>query len=98
MKLKINKEKDNILQGIKTIYSSPTGNISQCIISIDIDGFVTLENFKKIKDYTESKIIIETAQKNVYIYGQNLKVNSCSKRTATASGKIQKIEIFDKEV
>ncbi|MEG0019294.1 MAG: YabP/YqfC family sporulation protein [Oscillospiraceae bacterium] len=97
MKLKVNKEKDNVLNGIKTIYSKAYEG-AQCIISIDINGFVMIENFKKIKDYTINKIIIETKQKNVYIYGEQLKVITCNRQTATVNGTIQKIEIFDKEV
>lgn len=97
MKLKVNKAKDSIWGGIKTIYSNKP-NVAQCVISIDVDGYTTLENFKKINDYTENKIVIETSQKNVYIYGEELKLVSCNKCTAIADGLIKKIEIFDKEV
>lgn len=97
MKLKPYKDKIKFNQVFKMIFSR-TDYSSDTSICIDIDGGITLENFKKLIDYQKDRISIETKDKIVYIFGQNLLVENCSKHFATICGIINKIEIFSKEV
>ena len=78
--------------------SKNAGNISPCIISIDITGSVIIENFKKLREYTKDKIIVQSKEKIVYIFGSKLKITSCNKFSAMIKGEINKIEIFENEV
>ena len=97
MKLKPNKEKNSIASALKDIYSMENDAV-QTSISIDVNGCVNLEGFKKLIDYKNDKIIIETRQKRVYIYGDDLTILGCSKHNAVCSGKIVRIELFENEV
>ena len=97
MKLKPNKAKNSISSAFKDIYSMEN-DATQTSIAIDVNGCVSIESFKKLVDYRNDKIIIETKQKIVYIYGEELTILGCSKHNAVCSGKIVRIELFDKEV
>jgi len=96
MKLKPCKEKKPVSKIIKDIYSV-SQDASPTSISIDINGCTTLENFNKIIDYNGRMIALETYNKTVYIYGDNITITACNKYNATVSGEIMKIEIFTKE-
>lgn len=82
---------------IRDVFSK-TDKSADTSISIDINGGITLENFKRIVDYTKDKAVIETKRKMVYIYGENIEITFCDKNYATAHGNITKIELFSKEV
>ncbi len=97
MKLKPYKEKQPVSKLIKDIYSF-SQEASPTSINIDVDGCITLENFKKLLDYNDTMIALETRDKTVYIYGEELTVITCNKYNATVCGEILKIEIFSKEV
>ena len=97
MKLKPQREKIAFKEMLK-ILKSTSDSTSNTAITLDVDGGICFENFKKILECRENKIVIETKRKTVYIYGQNLTLNSCSIHSATACGEIEKIEIFAKEV
>lgn len=97
MKLKTNREKHTVAEALKDIYSMGNDAV-QTSISIDINGCVSLDSFKKLVDYRSDKIIIETRQKRIYIYGEDLVILSCSKHNAVCNGKIVRIEIFDNGV
>jgi len=96
MKLKPIKEKISM----KTVISemlSKTDKSSAASICIDVDGGIILENFRRIIDYKSDRVAISTKDKIVYIYGYNLSITYCDKHYATASGNIEKIEIFPGE-
>lgn len=97
MKLKPDKEKISFSKVVKEMCSK-IDKSSSTSLNIDLDGGITLENFKKIVDYKSDKVVIETKQKRVYIYGEKLSITYCDKHFATANGDIRKIEIFSKEV
>ena len=97
MKLKANKEKQNVIGALKDIYSAENEAV-QTAISIDINGCINIDSFKKLIDYRNDSIVIETRQKRVYIYGEDLIILSCNKHNAVCSGKITKIELFENEV
>ena len=97
MKLKANKEKQTVMSSLRDIYSMENDAV-QTAIAIDVNGCVTLESFKKLVDYRNDKIIIETKQKRVYIYGEELVILSCSKHNAVCCGKISRIELFENGV
>lgn len=97
MKLKVKKEKQSLISSLKDIYSAEN-NAVKTSVSIDINGCINLDSFKKLIDYCNNKIVIETQNKIVYIYGMELCILECSKHNAVCNGKIQKIELFDKEV
>ena len=97
MKLKPNKEKYNLTDVLKDIYSSENDAV-QTSVSIDVNGCINLDSFKKIIDYKNDTIILETKQKKVYIYGEDLTILACNKHNAVCNGKIRKIELFDNEV
>ena len=97
MKLKPNKENEGIKTIFKDIYSGENDAIKTSV-SIDINGCITLDSFKKLIDYRNNMIIMETKLKRVYIYGEDLIILACNKHNAVCSGKISKIELFDNEV
>lgn len=95
LKLKPIKEKILFKDVIREMISK-TDKSSPSSITIDIDGGITVENFRKIIDYTDKKVAMETKQKLVYIYGENIAITHCDRHFATACGTIEKIEIFSK--
>ena len=97
MKLRPNKEKMPLSKVIKDVYSiaQETCPVS---VTIDVSGCVTLENFRRIIEYNSGMIVMETLDKTVYIYGEDITVTSCSRYSAQVCGKIYKIEMFSKEV
>ena len=97
MKLKPNKEKVSIKSLFKDIYSSENDAVKTSV-SIDINGCINIDSFKKLIDYRNDVIILETNQKKVYIYGENLIILTCNKHNAVCNGKIRKIELFDNGV
>ena len=97
MKLKPEKEKVTFGRVLKEIFSK-TDKSSATSLAVDIDGGITMENFRRIIDYTGEKIAIETKYKTVYIYGEKLVITYCDKHFATACGNIEKIEIFSNGV
>ena len=97
MKLKPVKEKIHLADVFKDMFSK-VDKSSATSITVDVDGGITMENFKRIVDYTNEKAVIETGIKTVYIYGEKLQITFCDKHYATARGDIRKIEIFSKEV
>ena len=97
MKLKPNKERINVVDALKDIYSLENDAV-QTSVSIDINGCVTLDSFRKLIDYRNDIIILETSKNRVYIHGENLVILACSKHNAVCSGKITKIELFENGV
>ena len=97
MKLKPVKEKIHLVDVFREMFSK-VDKSSATSITVDVDGGITMENFKRIIDYTDRKAVIETGIKTVYIYGEKLQITFCDKHYATARGDIRKIEIFSKEV
>ena len=97
MKLKPLKERIKLTDVMSDIISKTDKSVNTSI-TVDVNGGITLENFRRIVDYTKNKAVIETKRKMVYIYGENLEITFCDKNYATAHGKITKIELFSKEV
>ena len=97
MKLKPLREKIPIKDVLKDMFSKVDKSAATSI-TVDVAGGITMENFKRIIDYTREKAVIETGIKIVYIYGENLEITFCDRHYATARGNIRKIEIFSKEV
>ena len=95
MKLKPEKEKITIINVLQDIFSKRDTS-SAASVTVDVDGGITMENFRKIIDYTNHKAVIETKHKTVYIYGEDIVITHCDKHFATAQGDIRKIEIFSK--
>lgn len=96
MKLRPYREKRSVVNALKDIYSN--ADATPTAISVDINGTVNIENFKRIVDYSKEKIVLETKNKKVYLYGENLTLLSCSKHNAVCAGNIVKIELFETEV
>ncbi|MBR2028884.1 MAG: YabP/YqfC family sporulation protein [Oscillospiraceae bacterium] len=97
MKLKPVKEKIKFKDVLREMFSKADKS-SATSIAVDVDGGITVENFRRIVDYTKEKAVIETRTKTVYIYGEKLEIIFCDRHYATARGDIRKIEIFSKEV
>lgn len=97
MKLKPQKEKIRLTDVFKDMFSK-LDKSSSTSITVDVDGGITVENFKRIIDYTKDSIVIDSKMKTVYMYGENMEITFCDKNYVTARGDIKKIEIFPKEV
>ena len=97
MKLKPAREKISLKDVFWDMFSK-TDISAATSITVDVGGGITMENFKRIIDYTKEKAVIETCRKMVYVYGENLEITYCDKHYAAARGDIRKIEIFSKEV
>ena len=95
MKLKPCKDKSTLPQIIKDTYSV-SQQVSATSITIDVNGCIVLENFKKLIDYSSKMIALETNDKTVYIYGENIVLASCNRYNAVVCGEIFKVEIFSK--
>lgn len=91
--LKTYKDKRSFTDFVKEIYSDKV-ETSNTVIAFDANGVVNIENFKRIADYGNSKIVLETKEKSIYIYGENLSLLSCRKNCAVCTGNISKIELF----
>lgn len=87
----------NIVEKIKKAREL-SGQVIKTEISVDENGGIWVDSFNKILDYTKDKLVLETKNKTIYIYGDEITVISCDKHTASAQGKVKKIEIFAKEV
>ncbi|MBQ6896355.1 MAG: YabP/YqfC family sporulation protein [Oscillospiraceae bacterium] len=93
MRLKPSKEKRTFINSVKDIYSI-SHSVCPVSVSVDINGCVVLENFRRIISYDKNMIAMETDIKTVYIYGENIRVTACNRYSASVCGDIQKIEIF----
>lgn len=92
--MKIKKHSESVVQGLKSI--AEKGNFAMpTLFSLDIQGHLVIEKFNKLLDYNAEIITLETAHKIVQIYGENLKIDSCSKDIICISGIINKLEIFE---
>ncbi|MBQ9845366.1 MAG: hypothetical protein IJO54_04725 [Oscillospiraceae bacterium] len=97
MKLKPYREKQPLSKAIKDIYSLAQ-DAAGVSVTIDVNGCVVIEDFRRIIEYNGDMIAVENRDKRVYLYGHNITVTSCSRYSATVCGEIEKIEIFSKEV
>lgn len=97
MKLKPSRDKQPFFKSVKDIYSVSC-DACPTSISIDVNGCAVLENFRKILNYNNNSVAVETSEKIVYIYGEDIKIVNCNRYTASVCGEITKIEIFQKEV
>ncbi len=68
---------------------------NQTFISIDLKNGVIVDQFEKLIDFSDETFNLVAAGRNVYIYGENLKITSYSKTMIYVMGKINKIEIFE---
>ena len=89
------KYKNNDLISMVKTVADKSYNANPTFISIDLKNSIIVDQFQKLIDFTDSRLNLITAGKNVYIYGENFKITSYSKTVIYISGKINKIEIFE---
>ena len=92
--MKIKKTGESFLDGIRSIADLKT-NAAHTFIALSVDGNLSVENFKKLLDYREDKIVLSAGNKTLYIYGERLKVLSYNKYDINITGEIKKLEIFE---
>lgn len=68
---------------------------NQTFISIDLKNGIIVDQFEKLIDFSAHCFNLTAAGRNVYIYGENLKITSYSKTMIYITGKISKVEIFE---
>ena len=88
------RKSENMNEEVKTV-ADKSYNANPTFISIDLKNGIIVDQFQKLIDFTDSRLNLIAAGKNVYIYGENLKITSYSKTVIYISGKINKIEIFE---
>lgn len=64
-------------------------------ISLDLKNGVIIDKFQKLIDFTDKSINLVAYNRNVYIYGENLRITSYSKAMIYITGAVHKIEIFE---
>lgn len=65
------------------------------LISIDDDKGIIVDGFKELIDFTDKTLNLLARDKNIYIYGDNLKITSFKKSSLYISGEISKIEFYE---
>ena len=96
MKPKPFRKKEGIAAAFRDIYSN-ANQYGETEISIDTNGFVAIDNFKKLIDYRKGVVVAATVRKRIYIYGENLVIVSCGKNSAVCKGDISRVEMYESE-
>ena len=92
--MKIKESAQNMLNAVKSITDNSIVR-QNTFLALDISGNMSVENFKELLCYDEDKIALKAGEKQIYIYGEDLKVLSYNKYDINLNGKINKIEIFE---
>ena len=92
--MKIIKSKDNFIRALKSV-TDREFNIVDTFITIDLDGNMIIEGTNSYINYSGEKISLNSQDKTIYIYGEKLKVLSCSKSGLHITGDIKRIELFE---
>lgn len=92
--MKVKKHRESFFDGIKSIADRKASAVST-FISMDINGSVIIEGFKKLIDYTDRGVTVNANGKLVYLHGESLKITACNKYNIFVSGKITSIELFE---
>ena len=88
------KIKDAITDVFKTITSKEI-NTTNTFMIFDTEGNLIIEGNNSNINYAEESISLCADKKNIYIYGENLKILSCSKSGIHIAGRINRIELFE---
>ena len=88
------KKVEKITNTIKTIAGQGKSAIPTWLY-FDINGYLVVESFSKLLNYTDEEIAFVSKYKQVYIYGSKLSILSFSKNEMIIQGKIGKIEFFE---
>ena len=88
------KKAENFTDTLKSM-AGLTGNTMPTFLRIDTDGYIIVESFSKLINYTENEISFTAHHKQIYIHGNNLGIMSFSKNEMMIKGEIQKIELFE---
>lgn len=62
------------------------------LISITGTTEITVDNFKNIKGFTDTQIILSTKDKYIILSGSALEITHLTKETVTVKGTIKKLE------
>ncbi len=92
--MSIKYKKDGVVQAFRSIADKDISAVST-LLSVDINGNLIVESFRKLIEYDSNKISLDTGCKLVYIYGQNMKILTFSKAQLQIDGEITKIEFFE---
>ena len=65
--------------------------------SIDTNGNISIENFKKLLQCTDAYISLLADRKQINIYGSKILILGCDKHTCYISGEIERIEFSEVE-
>lgn len=85
---------------IKTVINNLTeksAEINKTLISIDTNGNISIENFKKLLQCTDTYISLLADRKQINIYGSKILILGCDKHTCYMSGNIERIEFSEVE-
>lgn len=89
-----NNKKDGIMQVFRSVTDASLSAVPT-FLSIDINGNLIIESFRKLIEYNSKSIILNTGTKQVYIYGEKLCIKSFSRTQLQIDGKITKIEFSE---
>ena len=92
--MKIKKPRESALSAVKSIVSKAENTVPT-LFTMDTSGYLTIEGFKKLNDYTEKLINVSTGQKLFYVHGEKLNITSCNKHNIVINGNISSLEIFE---
>lgn len=92
--MKLRKNSEGIIQAFKSVADRNIMAVNT-FLSFDINGNLIIESFRKLIDYDENKIAVSAADRQIYVYGDNLKIVSFSKTDIQITGKITKIELME---
>ena len=83
-----------IMYAIKDMFSK-NGGAKPTLLLLDINGTLAIESFAKMLNYNEKELSFISGKKQIYIYGDNLSVQSFTNENMTVTGIIEKIELFE---
>lgn len=92
--MKIKKNGDSLIRALKTVAERDAG-VRPTFLSLDTRGNIVIEGFKKLIEYDNEKISLNAGAKNIYLYGESLKITACTKNSLSVYGAVSKIEIFE---
>lgn len=85
---------DNYISELVSICKLPYDEILKDYKVIMLgDSAIYICNFKKIIDYSQTKVVLKTKKNSLEICGSNLKINQINKGEIIISGKIFSCEV-----
>ncbi|MEG1782929.1 MAG: YabP/YqfC family sporulation protein [Oscillospiraceae bacterium] len=92
--MRIKKYNESVITALQSLFSKTLDSVPS-IFTMDTSGYLTIEGFKKLNDYTDKLISLSAGTKLFYVHGGGLKITSCNRYNIVIFGDITSLEIFE---